>query len=76
MSGRKHFDESRKKISDSKIGSKHYDESRKKMVDAHKEIENSGRFKTGENNPMFEKSTLMKLVKKYLGGATCSEENR
>jgi group I intron endonuclease len=49
FSGLTHSDESRKKISDSKIGSKHSDETRKKISDAQKKIDNSGRFKTGQS---------------------------
>jgi hypothetical protein len=56
MSGRKHSDESRKIISEAKIGSKLSDQTRKNMSDA----------KAGENNPMFEKIIAMKLEKKYL----------
>jgi group I intron endonuclease len=50
MSGRKHSDESRKKISDSKIGSKHSDESKQIMSDSHKKIDHSGRFTTGHKH--------------------------
>jgi hypothetical protein len=37
-------------------GRKHYDETHKKMSDSHKKIDHSGRFKTGEENPMFGKT--------------------
>jgi hypothetical protein len=36
-------------------GLTHSDETRKKMSDTHKKIDNSGRFKTGENNPNYGK---------------------
>jgi len=35
------------------LGYEHSDETRKKMSDAAKKMEHSGRFKKGENNPIF-----------------------
>jgi group I intron endonuclease len=67
MSGRKHSDESRKKMSGENnpmFGKNHTDESHKKMSDVHKKIEHPGNFKTGENNPNFGKNLSEETRKK------------
>jgi len=66
MSGRKHSEESKSKISKANIGLKkgenhplyghnHSEETKKKMSESHKKIDNYGRFKKGEDHPNFGK---------------------
>jgi group I intron endonuclease len=60
MSGRKHLEETKTVMSEAKKGEKNYnfgrtfsDETKQIMSDIAKEINHSGRFKTGENNPNY-----------------------
>jgi DNA invertase Pin-like site-specific DNA recombinase len=48
FSGRKHSEESKKRIANARLGSKHSDETRNKISNTVKKSENSGRFKIGQ----------------------------
>jgi len=51
MSGRTHSDATKIIMSEAKKGENLSDETKTKISDAHKEIDHSGRFKTGDNHP-------------------------
>ena len=55
MSGRTHSDATKKILSDANKGKTFSEETKQIMSDVQKKSENSGRFKTGENNPNYGK---------------------